>query len=138
MNKVLWMSFALAIFTFLKCSKNENNVPLTRVDISVNINQPAYFNLTAIGGWEYLQGGSMGLLVYRYSQDEIRAFDRHSTYRPEDRCRVEVDSSNLFAVDPCSGSRFLIIDGSVERGPAGAPLQQYQTNFNGNILQIYN
>lgn len=139
MKAIKLFSLILTIVAFTKCKKDDNNrVPLTPVNITVNVNQPAYFNLQTVGGWEYLNGGSRGLLVYRYSADEFRAYDRHSPYNYEAGCRVMVDSTNIFAVDTCSGSRFLLIDGSVERGPAGQPLTRYQTAFNGSILQIYN
>lgn len=139
MKAIKLFSLILTIVAFTKCKKDDNNrVPLTPVNITVNVNQPAYFNLQTVGGWEYLNGGSRGLLVYRYSADEFRAYDRHSPYNYEAGCRVMVDSTNIFAVDTCSGSRFLLIDGSVERGPAGQPLTRYQTTFNGSILQIYN
>lgn len=130
----------LVVVACVKCTKNDNdsNVPLAQVNVTVNINQPAYFNLQTVGGWEYLNGGSRGLLVYRNGPEEFRAFDRHSPYNLDANCRVFVDSTNIFAVDTCSGSRFLIIDGSVETGPAARPLTQYQTTYNGTVLQIYN
>ncbi len=139
MKAIKLFSLILLLVAFTKCKKDDDNkVPLTPVNITVNVNQPAYFNLQTVGGWEYLNGGSRGLLVYRYSSDEFRAYDRHSPYNYEAGCRVMVDATNIFAVDTCSGSRFLLIDGSVERGPAGQPLRSYQTAFNGSILQIYN
>ena len=138
MKNWIILGLLIVMMTCIKCTKNDDSIPLTTVDVTVNIIQPAYFDLQVVGGWEYLNGGSMGLLVYRQSTDVFKAYDRHSTYRPDDYCRVYVDSTNVFAVDECSDSRFVLTDGSVETGPASIPLKEYTTTFNGSILQIYN
>lgn len=114
-------------------------VPIVPVDISINVNNPGYADIAVPGGWLYLTGGSLGLIVYRRSATEFAAMDRHCPYRPEDLCRVNVDESEVIARDStCCGSAFLITDGSVTQGPAALNLQRYNTSFNGTILRIYN
>lgn len=114
-------------------------VPLTPVDIAININNPAYVDLAVPGGWLYLTGGSLGLIVYRRSPDEFVAMDRHCPYQTEELCRVFVDDSEVIARDTlCCGSAFLITDGSVTQGPSALSLQRYNTSFNGTTLRIYN
>ena len=122
------------------CKKEERGgVPLTQVDISINVNNPAYADLAVTGGWLYLTGGSMGIIVYRSSPETFVAMDRHCPYQPTELCRVVVDESEVIARDTtCCGSRFLITDGSVVEGPAALPLQRYNTSFNGTVLRIYN
>jgi hypothetical protein len=110
------------------------------VDVTININDPQFIDLVPVTGWEYLTGGASGLIVYRFSQDEFRAYDRRSTYQPEDGCRVSVSEDNITIRDDslCSQSSWLIVDGSVITGPAAAPLQQYNTSFNPPFLRIFN
>lgn len=114
-------------------------VPPVTVDISINVNNPAYADLAVTGGWLYLTGGSQGLIVYRSSPTDFVALDRHCTYQTANLCRVHVDSSQVIARDTtCCGSAFLITDGSVVQGPAALNLQRYSTTFNGTILRIFN
>lgn len=122
------------------CRKEERGgVPLSVVDISINVNNPAYSDLAVPGGWVYLSGGSLGLIVYRSGPDAFVAMDRHCPYQPADLCRVFVDDSEITAQDTaCCHSSFLITDGSVVQGPAALNLQRYNTSFNGTTLRIYN
>ncbi|MCB0769011.1 MAG: hypothetical protein KDC00_01240 [Flavobacteriales bacterium] len=122
------------------CKKERpSGVPLSPLDISINVNNPSYADIAVPGGWIYLSGGSMGLIVYRSGIDEFVAMDRHCPYRTAELCRVFVDDSEIIATDTaCCGSRFLVTDGSVVEGPAALGLQRYNTTFNGTTLRIYN
>ena len=124
----------------LACRKEQQGgVPLTTVDFQINVNNPAYIDLAVPGGWLYLTGGSLGIIVYRKSMDEFVAMDRHCTYQPTELCKVHVDESEVIARDTtCCGSAFLLLDGSVTEGPAALGLQRYSTNFNGTTLRIFN
>ncbi|MEZ4738908.1 MAG: hypothetical protein R2818_06010 [Flavobacteriales bacterium] len=116
-----------------------SGVPLTTVDISINVNNPSYADIAVPGGWLYLSGGSMGLIVYRSGPDSFVAMDRHCPYQSTELCRVFVDDSEIIARDSvCCGSAFLVTDGSVVEGPAALSLQRYNTSFNGTTLRIYN
>lgn len=125
---------------FIQCQDNEsNNIPLVEVFIDININDPAYINLKNVGGWEYITGGSRGLIVYRISQDQFNVFDRHCTFQPSNTCAlVSVDATNFTASDQCCGSSFLLENGSVSRPPATLPLKSYNTSFDGTTLSIRN
>lgn len=124
----------------VQCKKNEQQVPVPGVDFTINISNPSYINLQSPSGWVYVSGGSLGIIIYRNSQTEFSAYDRHSPYQVSERCQVAVDSTDLFAIDPCSDSKFLLTDGSPTEGPATVPLTSYQTMFNqnNNVLRIYN
>ncbi len=130
----------LAVFFFLSCRKEEQGgVPLTTVDFQINVNNPAYIDIAVPGGWLYLTGGSLGIIVYRKAMDEFVAMDRHCTYQPTELCKVHVDDSEVIARDTtCCGSAFLLLDGSVTEGPAALGLKRYNTNFNGTTLRIFN
>lgn len=122
------------------CKKDrQQGVPLTAVDVQINVNLPAYNDLTAPGGWAYITGGSMGLLVYRASIDEFVAMDRHCPYQPQNLCHVTVEDNDVLARDTtCCHSSFLVSTGGVVDGPAAIGLTRYHTSFNGTILRIYN
>jgi len=124
----------------ISCSKDNNsNIPLVNVNFTINVNNPAYVNVTVPGGWMYINGGSRGIILYRYSNDEFRAFDRHCTWDVTSSCGlVSVDNTNITGFDDCCGSKFLIIDGSITQGPANLPLKQYTTSFDGSVLRITN
>lgn len=140
MKRTLFLSVLIASFIVFTtgCRKNNTVIPFVPVNFSININNPAYIDLNAVAGWTYVTGGSRGILIYRKSLDEFVTFDRHSTYDVDAGCTVAVDSTNIVIVDDCSGSKFLLTDGSVLNGPAAVPLHQYQNSFDGTILQIFN
>lgn len=143
-NMKLFRTIALTLVIaagLLACNKDDGptGVPLVAVDRQVFVTDPQFLDLNVIGGWEYVTGGSRGLLVYRRSVDEFIAYDRHCTYQPEGTCgTVEVDSTGVKAFDPCCDSEFLLFDGSVLKGPANFSLKQYQTSFDGIALRIFN
>ena len=122
------------------CKKDEQSgVPPTAVDISININLPAYADLAVAGGWLYITGGSQGIIVYRASNDQFVALDRHCPYQPQNACKVVVDDTQVIARDTaCCHSAYLIIDGSVSQGPSATALKRYNTLFNGTTLRIFN
>jgi nitrite reductase/ring-hydroxylating ferredoxin subunit len=139
-QRILLLLSCLAVALVAGCKKeNTSGVPFAGVDITINVNNPSYSDIQVPGGWLYLTGGSLGIIVYRKTLDEFVALDRHCPYLPGDLCRVIVDESEVIARDTtCCQSAFLIMDGSVTEGPASIGLQQYQTSFNGTLLRIYN
>lgn len=109
------------------------------VDFYIQINDPSYINLKTVGGWEYLSGGSRGIILYRKSQNEFMAYDRHCTFQPSNTCAiVSVDANNITASDDCCGSSFMLTDGSVTKPPAAFPLKSYNTSFDGTVVHVYN
>ncbi len=135
----------LLCFIFLfssgnSCKKNDYaSIPNVYVDINIDVTSTIYMELNHVGGWLYLTGGVKGILVYRSSIDEFMSFERCCTYDADiSEARIEVDSTDVMAVDKTCGSTFLILDGSVVNGPATVPLKRYRNNFDGVYLHIYN
>jgi nitrite reductase/ring-hydroxylating ferredoxin subunit len=109
------------------------------VNVIIHLNDPAYVKLNAVGGWAYVDGGVRGIIVYRRATEEFAAFDRNCTYMPSNECAtVYVDKSGSTAVDTCCGSKFLIYDGTVQKGPATIGLKPYHTTLDGSVLYISN
>ena len=130
----------IAVTCLFFCKKdNDNAVPNVAVDIYLYTSNPSFTNLNPIGGWVYITGGVRGILVYRKSSTEFMAYDRNCSYQSSQPCAtVVVDATNIVATDTCCHSKFSMYDGSVLNGPAGLPLKEYQTTFDGNVLHIYN
>ena len=139
--KLLRLTLLMSFLIALGCNKdNEDTVPLVRVNISLRVTDPQFIDLNPVGGWVYLSAGSRGLIVYRFSNDEFRVYDRHCTYQPSNSCaQVSVEPNNITALDDCCGSQFILAsEGMVSRGPASLPLTQYRTSFDGITLRIFN
>lgn len=129
------------MFTGCKKSNNQNPVPNIPFDITINIDFPSYSDLIGVGGFTYVSGGSKGIIVYRKSNDQFIAFDRHSPKDPDGVCKQSLtpDTLNFLQLnDICSGAKFSLYDGSAISGSEFG-LRSYQTSWNGtNSLRIYN
>lgn len=121
-----------------RCDSIQQDIPYVPVDFEINVNLPAYINLSVPTGHMLVSGGSRGIVLYRYTLDQFVALDRHATHDIPEGCQVTVSDDGLFLEDPCSDSRWLIIDGSVIEGPATLPLHRYYTSWNPPVLRVYN
>jgi nitrite reductase/ring-hydroxylating ferredoxin subunit len=132
--------FLFLVLGFSGCRRDQDEIPYVFVDFYISISDPNFFALNAVGGYVYVTGGSKGIIVYRKSQTEFMAYDRHCSYKPSDPCsKVAVDpNSNLLLKDDCCGSVFLITDGSPNSGPAVRALKRYQAAFDGATIHVYN
>lgn len=141
MNGIKVSIFLAAFFVLcFSCRRDQEQIPNVAVSIFISTSDPNFIDLNAVGGWVYVTGGVKGIIIYRKSQNEFMAFDRCCSYKPSVSCeRVRVDTvSNLFCIDDCCGSRFLITDGSVQAAPASLPLKRYNTSFDGMNISVYN
>ncbi len=146
----LFLLLVLLSVAFLSCDKNEGpEVDPGFVNIFIQPNSTEYIELNSPGGWVYLYANppSRGIIVYRVNQDDFVAYDRTPTYKPDSCCitepdlectRLVMDESGILVNDTCTGAQYIILDGSVTIGPAVYALYAFQTNFDGETLQIYN
>ena len=130
----------VGLLTQATCDNNVQNIPYVPVNFDINLNLPAYNSLNFPSEHLLIEGGSKGLIVYRYTADQFVVLDRHSTFDVALGCQVTVDSDGLLISDhnDCSESKWLIIDGSVSQSPAVLPLHRYRTSWNPPILSVYN
>lgn len=129
----------LTMAIFISCKDtNTRYIPYVPIQINKPISNPDLIDLQTVGGYVYLTGGSRGLVLYRKSEDIIKCYDRHSSYLPDNNCRVAVDSSNIAVKDPCSNSRWILTDGQPIAGEATLPLQEYACDFDGQRINIVN
>jgi nitrite reductase/ring-hydroxylating ferredoxin subunit len=130
------------ILLLFACSKNESNpneIPVVPVNFSIDPNSTVYMELNHIGGWLPLTGGYRGIIVYRSSLTEFKAYERACPYDwQQASAQVRVDTSQITISCPVCKSAFVILDGSPYHGPSPYPLKQYQTAYDGSLLYIYN
>ncbi len=129
----------ISIF-FIKCDKNQSNIPDVPVNFTINLDDPEYIDLAAVGNHVFMKNaGVNGIIIYRSSIEEFHAYDRTCTYNPDDNCAVTNDENSPILVKcPCCGSKFSLYDGSVTGGPATRPLKEYKTSFDGTFLHVWN
>lgn len=129
----------LSLF-FLSCGKtNDNAIPYVLVNFNAPLSDPRLSRLSAIGGAVTIEGyGVSGLIIYRSPTNGYVAYDRCSSYQPENRCAITLDSPTLTATDPCSGSKFSLNDGSPVKAPATRYLRAYSVNVSLNQIFVTN
>jgi nitrite reductase/ring-hydroxylating ferredoxin subunit len=131
-TKIIFLITVLAIVPLLFfCKKDKQNlVPYVYVDFYVDIDEPYFADLHAVGNSVSVTGGVEGIIIFRKSLDEFVAIERCCSYNPEERCIVARDSVQTGTVIcPCCKSVFSIYDGSIIKTPASHPLTLYQTSF---------
>lgn len=130
----------LCLIAIASCSTNDYDDPIPYApfpDIVLNLNLPQYFALKTTGATLAVGGGVRGIIIYCRAPGDYAAYERNCSYHPNDACAtVNVDPSNLFLVDPCCGSQFVIATGMPSGGIAIRPLAQYETTFDGVLLTI--
>jgi len=128
----------------ISCEKDRQHpVPDVVIDFNFNV---LHYNLSNPGLSAQFSreesGGYRGIIVYRLSMDEFRAYDRACPHEPHAaNCLVSISASSaVLAEDDCCGSVFILTDGSVLEGPSDFPLKAYRTVFNPatNRLRITN
>lgn len=125
----------------LSCKKEEQapEIPFVYVNFSLNPNGTQYINLNVVNGWETVNGGYNGILIFRKSINEFVAFERACPYDPlVSGAQVRVEQSGITCVCPVCGSKFIMTDGTPFEGPSHYALKQYQTVYDGNLLFVMN
>jgi nitrite reductase/ring-hydroxylating ferredoxin subunit len=123
------------------CSKEEktNEIPVIGVNFVINPNSTEYLELNGTGGWVTVTGGYRGIIIYRKSISEFMAFERACPYDWQiTAARLDVEASGLTAVCPSCKSKFILLDGTPYEGPSHYALKQYQAQYDGNLLYIFN
>ena len=146
MKKVLFRSilavsmFALILFAS-ECKKDSSTIPNVAVDFYVYLSQPSSIKLNSVGGWMYSNGGVKGIIVYRRSNDEFAAYERDCPYDPnETSAKIEVDASNIIALDKRCGSKFNLLDNTIVNGPTTRSLKMYHSDYDVSsaTVHVYN
>ena len=140
MKKITLSGALLSLIFFSTCAPDvtDDAIPYVQFpDIVINLNLPAYITLKYDGGYQYIKGGVRGIILYRKAASTYLAYERNSSYHPNEACAtVDVHSSGLYIVDTCSNSTFDFSSGKPTSGPATRPLRQYVVALNSAELTI--
>ena len=134
---------SLLLFGLFSCDDTPHNpnIPEAYINFSIEPNSTMYYELNTVSGWMYVSAPpkSRGIIIYRYSQDEFKAYERQSPNDPNvcgDNSRLIVDFP--FIVDTCLNVRYSILDGQIfTQGYQGYPLIQYRTQYDGRTLRVF-
>ncbi|MHB1278428.1 MAG: Rieske (2Fe-2S) protein [Bacteroidia bacterium] len=142
-----------ALLGLSSCHKNTGDnldpIPNTPVSLTINLDLPAYFDLTLSGNFMYFVDGYKGLIVYHGFDDQYYAFDRACSYQPTNACsQLWMDSTtNMHMIcgsypngiyEKCCDSRFELPSGLPVQGPATFAMKQYYVSRSGNTLYVTN
>jgi len=138
---------------FYSCNKDKNDViPDVYVDFFINLSDPLFFDLNAVGSFAYVSYqtnnlGSVaagydnnGIIIYRATLDQFYAYDRTCPHDfVSEGVSVKVNADGNFAVCPrCGTSYALPASGTPYSGVGRYPLKNYRTSFNGSVVHVWN
>lgn len=132
----VWLC-ALMGLLLVSCGKQNDAVPYVPVNVTIQRADPRYNSISSAGSIITLSGGVAGIVVYNTGSG-IVAFDRCSSYQPEKTCAVTVDEGLFTVTDPCSGSKFSLLDGSPVKAPAIRSLRSYTVIITQFEIRIVN
>jgi len=129
----------LLALAFFSCGKSSEVVPNVAINFTADVNDPRLSALHSPGGAVIIQGyGVAGLILYREADLSYAAYDACSSYNPTARCAVKLDNNTLTCTDPCSGSKFSLIDGTPVKAPATRSLRSYSVNVSNFEIFVSN
>src|ERR1700727_3848214 len=103
---------AAILMALSACVKTGADIPNVQVSFQDATTDPRLSALNVPGGAVLISGyGVAGLILYREADGSYAAYDRCSSYMPQNHCAVTLDPGGFTVTDPCSGSKFSLIDG---------------------------
>jgi nitrite reductase/ring-hydroxylating ferredoxin subunit len=136
--KRLMLLFIIPL-TFFSCGKSGDVIPSVAVNFQASLTDPRLSALNVYGGAVLINGyGVAGLILYREADGTYVAYDRCSSYMPQNHCAVTLDPGNFTATDPCSGSKFSLIDGTPVKAPATRSLRSYGVSVSNFEIFVSN
>ncbi len=129
--------FFLMLITLLSCGKDiGSRIPEVFLNYSVTV-QEFDIKKDPNGIMIVNNQGVAGLMIVKISSNSYKAFDRCSSVDPDKRCVVVPDpEGTLIASDPCSGGKWLLLDGSPFKAPAVRNLKEYQVRIINNFTLV--
>jgi nitrite reductase/ring-hydroxylating ferredoxin subunit len=147
-TNIFILLLTVLIFLSVSCDKDPNGPDIPEAFIDIYL-RPNDLDFIADGGWVYVtaQEPSRGIIVYRLFHDQFMAYERTCPYDPYACCegastylcsRLQVEADGVTIIDTCCNSKYMILDGAPIEGPSPWVLKQYGTEYNGDVLHIYN
>lgn len=134
------LGIVLTTLLLLSCGKEDDSgIPNVAVNFQISISDPRVAALQAGGGTVIINGiGVAGLILYREFGGGYAAYDRCSSYQPQNKCAVNLDNNSLTVTDPCSGSKFSLTDGTPVKAPATRALKSYYVSVSNYEIFVSN
>lgn len=140
--------FILLIFSNLSvnsCGSSEDTVscfPNNPINVTLNLNLPAYNALNYDNGWLYIneqQSGTRGLIVVR-AGDSFKVYDRNAPHLcPDNNTTLEV-KDNIAILCPKDNTKWILRTGQPESGAkTSLPPKTYPYHYDitTKVLNIY-
>lgn len=136
----------LLIFSNLaikSCGSTEDTVscfPNNPINVTLNLNLPAYYPLNQVGGWVYIneqQSGTRGLIIVRASDTTFKVYDRNAPHIcPDSNTTLEVQD-NIRIVCPKDNAQWILLTGQ-PTAVANVQPKTYLYNYDtsGKILSV--
>jgi len=131
------------LFTVKSCGNRNDTVncfPETAINVVLNLNLPAYFDLQTVGGWMYIDeqsSGTRGLIVVR-TTNGFKVYDRNAPHIcPENNTTLKVEE-NIKIICPKDGAEWILLTGQPTK-IANLPPKTYPYTYDSstNVLTIY-
>ncbi len=136
------------------CNKKNDVIPDVTVDFTINLTDPQFTVLNAIGGavivnastnnWGHYAAGfdGNGIIVAR-GAEEFYAYDRTCPYDyalNELSIRVNIDPAGFARAKcpECETIYELLSFGTPVSGVGNYPLKNYKTSFDGRLVRVWN
>ena len=141
MKYLLFLFLGIATTGLFSACEGDNwqdPIPYVAVDTVINLTNIQYEPLQRDRGFVEILGGYRGIIIYRATPTDYRAFEKASPHRVDQACaEVTVDVSGLFMRELCDNSIYDFL-GNPSGGVAQFPLRRYNTQLEGNLLYIFN
>lgn len=136
--------FIFSSLTLILCSDREevvNCFPEQPVNVTLNLNLPAYFPLEAVGGWVYVdvqQAGTRGLIVVRTSNG-FKVYDRNAPHICPDATTTLAVENNIKIICPKDGAEWILLTGEpIKVAPVSPKTYRYNYDPATATLSIFN
>ncbi|MGA2405453.1 MAG: hypothetical protein ABSF81_01715 [Bacteroidales bacterium] len=154
-SKIRYFLITMALVIVLSsCNKKNDVIPSTYVNFTLDLNDPEFVNLNAMGGsvtvdshtnnWGAGAAGfdGNGIIIYA-GVDEFYAYDRtcpHDYVVNSLSIKVNIDKTNsTIAICPKCGTTYALSAGGTPASGIGRyPLKNYRTSFQGNYVTVWN
>lgn len=128
----------ILLFAANSCDKiQDSQVPDVPFSFAIDLN--IYNDLLIPGNSRYFPGIAYGgVIVTCEMEGAYYAYDATCTYEISQSCRIK--NEGVLGTCECCDSQFILTGGAYPaKGPAAAPLKQYQVSFlNSYTLRVYN
>lgn len=150
MKKTFSILFILTILIFSNltlnsCGRTQDTVscfPSNPINVTLNLNLPAYYDLNNTGGWIYIneqQSGTRGLIAVRTSGSTFKIYDRNAPHLcPDSNTTLEV-KDDISIICPKDDAKWILLTGQPANQVTGLPPKTYTYNYDpsSNVLNIY-